>query len=77
MLKDVPDDASMSGSDSLPQRACDSVLMLHEGGEEQRVLLALEENFGWQPDAGPGTKERELRTAAPHFPAEHGSSRSS
>jgi hypothetical protein len=54
----------MHGCDSGPHRACDVVLLLHEGGEERRLLLALAEEFGRQPEAGAGTKEREVQGAA-------------
>jgi hypothetical protein len=49
---------------------------LHEGREEQRARPALEEHFGRQTDAGAGTKEDEVRGAAPHFPSAAGPARS-
>ena len=61
----------MPGRDSGPQCACDAVLQLYEGGEEQRVLLGFEEPFAAQPEAAAGAKERDVRGAAPDLPAEH------
>jgi hypothetical protein len=57
LLEDIPHDRSMQGFDSSPQCACDGVLVLHERGEEEGVLLTFEEQFRWLPDAGVGTKE--------------------
>jgi hypothetical protein len=44
---------------------------LYERGEEQRVLLAFKEQFARQPEAAVGAKERDVRSAAPDFPAEY------
>jgi hypothetical protein len=44
-LEEVQHDLSMPGRDSGPQSACDAVVQLYEGGEEQCVLLAFEEQF--------------------------------
>ena len=71
LLEEVSHDLSMPGRDSGPQCACDAVLQLYEGGEEQRVLLAFEEQFARQPEAAAGAKERDVRGAAPDLPAEH------
>ena len=48
---------------------------MYEGGEQQRVLLAFEEQFARQPEAAAGAKERDVRGAAPDLPAEHESVR--
>jgi hypothetical protein len=61
----------MHGQDSGPHGPCELVLVLHEGGEEQGPLSALEKQLGRHPDAGAGTKEHEVSSAAPHLPAEH------
>lgn len=61
----------MPERDSGPQRACDAVFQLYEGGEQQRVLLAFEEQFARQPEAAVGAKECDVRGAAPDLPAEH------
>ena len=45
LLKEVPHDLTVPGRGSGPHSACDAVLQLYEGGEEKRVLLALEEQF--------------------------------
>jgi hypothetical protein len=71
LLEGVPHDLSMHGRDSGPHCACDGVLLLHEGGHEQRLPLAFEEQFGGQSEARAGTKERDVRGAAPNLPAEH------
>jgi hypothetical protein len=55
LFEDVPHDRSMHGLDSGPHSACDAVLVLHERGEEQLLLPALEEQFSRQPEAGAGT----------------------
>jgi hypothetical protein len=47
-----------------------SRLQLREGGDEQRVLLALARDFSLQPKAGAGNNDREAPDAVPHFPAE-------
>jgi hypothetical protein len=44
---------------------------LYEGGEEQRLLLASEEQFARQPEPAAGAEERDVRGAAPDLPAEH------
>jgi hypothetical protein len=61
----------MDGKHSGPRCACDVVLVLHEGGEEQGLLPSLEKQFGRHPDARPGSKEHEVTSAAPYLPAEH------
>jgi len=75
LLEEVPHDLPVPGRDSGQQCACDAVLQLYEGGEEQRVLLAFEEQFARQPEAAAGAKERNVRGAAPDLPAEHKSVR--
>jgi hypothetical protein len=60
LLEEVSHDVSMSGRDSGPHWAWDRVLQLHEGGDEQRVLLALDQDFSLQPE------EREVLGTAPH-----------
>jgi hypothetical protein len=57
LLEEVSHDVSMSGRDSGPHWAWDRVLQLHEGGDEQRVLLALDQDFSLQPKAGAGNEE--------------------
>jgi hypothetical protein len=54
LLEEVPHDLPVPGRDSGPQCACDAVLQLYEGGEEQRVLLVFEEQFARQPEAAEG-----------------------
>jgi hypothetical protein len=66
----------MHGPDHGPHRACHVVVLLHEDGDEQRVLLAHEEDFGRHADAGVGAKHREVRGTASQLPAEHESVRS-
>ena len=61
LLEEVLHDLSMPGCDCGPQSACDAVVQLHEGGEEQRVLLAFEEQFARQPEAAAGAKGRNVR----------------
>ena len=56
LFKDVWHDPTMHRLDSGPHCACDCVLLLHEGAEEQCVPLALEEQLGWQPQAGAGSE---------------------
>jgi hypothetical protein len=57
LLEEVSHDVSMSGRDSGPHWAWDRVLQLHEGGDEQRVLLALDQDFSLHPKAGAGNEE--------------------
>jgi len=77
LLEDVAHDRSMHGIDCGPYGACGRILLLHEGGEQQRVLLALEEQLGRHPDARAGSKQDEVGGTAPHLPAEHESVRPS
>jgi hypothetical protein len=60
----------MHGLDCGPHSACDVVLLVRQGAKSTGLPLA-DERFGRQPDAGPGTKAREVRAAAAHLPAEH------
>jgi hypothetical protein len=60
----------MHGRDFGRHSAWDAVLLLHEGGEEQPPLPALEEQLSRQPETGSGTEGRDVRGAAPHLPAE-------
>jgi hypothetical protein len=57
-LEEMPDDLPVPGPDPGPRGAGDAVVQLHEGGEEQRVLLGLEEQFARQPEAAAGAQER-------------------
>src|SRR4030088_2906069 len=77
LLEDVPHDRSMHGFNSSPHGARDGVLVLHERGEEEGVLLTFEEQFRWHPDGGVGAEECELGRAATQLPAEHKTVRSS
>jgi len=52
----------MHRRNSRPPRPCDDVLLVHEDGE-QRLLLALHEQFGPHPGARAGSEEREVRDA--------------
>jgi hypothetical protein len=45
--------------------------VLHEGGEEQRVHPAHEQNLAPQAEARVGTEKRYVRGVAPQLPAEH------
>jgi hypothetical protein len=44
---------------------------VHEGGEQQRARLALEEQLTGQPATAAHTEERDFRGDMPDFPAEH------
>jgi hypothetical protein len=46
-----------------PRRRLRSRLRLLEGGDEQHVLLALDQDFSLQPKAGAGNNEREAPDA--------------
>lgn len=46
------------------------MLQLREDGDEQRVLLALDQDFSLPPEAGAGNNEREAPDAVSHFSAE-------
>jgi drug/metabolite transporter (DMT)-like permease len=70
-LEELPDDLPVPGPDPGPRGAGDAVVQLHEGGEEQRVLLGLEEQFARQPEAAAGAQERPVRSVVPDLPAEH------
>jgi drug/metabolite transporter (DMT)-like permease len=71
LLEEMPDDLPVPGTDPGPRGAGDAVVQLHEGGEEQGVLLGLEEQFAGQPEAAARAQERQVCGAAPDFPAEH------
>jgi hypothetical protein len=45
--------------------------VLDEGGEEERAIVAFEEDLSRHPEAGGGTEERDVRGVAPHRPAVH------
>lgn len=54
-----------------PQGACGVVVQLDEAGQQQCVLLPLEEQLGAQSEGGVGGEERDVRDAVAYRPAEH------
>jgi hypothetical protein len=75
LLEEILHDLPVPGRDTGPGCAGEGILKLHEGGEKQRVLVPLEEQFAGQPEAAAGPKESDVRGAAPDLPAEHGAVR--
>src|SRR5215211_271191 len=71
LLQQPPDDRYVHGLSRSPHRTGDRVVVLHEGGKQERTLPALEVQLGRHPYAGAGSQEHEFRGAAPHLPPEH------
>jgi hypothetical protein len=61
----------MCGFDPCPDRSGDRVLLAHEGGEEQPVRLALEQQLTRQAQATAGAEQHEFGIAATHLPPEY------